>query len=198
MNRARGVQAAAWGAIAWHAVGLGGAGGCALAPPAPHTTFLQSVDVTQMTDQMAESFLRDEEIASRFEADAPWVISFDRIVNHTNQIMPQREKWLYVARLRSHLAQSDVGSRRSIIWIMPPEQWTAAAEELDEAAEPYGLRLPPTHLLTGEFSALTVTSGRGRSDTYVCAYELLDLQTGRIVWRDHWEVKRAVSGVTYD
>lgn len=187
-------------AVAFHlllaAIGLllVGCGG----PPKVRTTFLNSIDLIDMTDRMAESFAHDEVIGRRTPDDDPWVISIYRVQNHTNQIIPEREKWLYIARLRAKLAQSDIAAQRGPIWIIPPERWPMVAEELGVSEEPYGLRMNPTHQLTAEFNTLTVTSGRGRSDTYVCSYHLYDLRTGTIVWEDSWEVKRAISGKTYD
>jgi hypothetical protein len=174
--------------------------GCS-APPrhgeAP-TTFLRSVDLIDMTDKMAQSFANDQAIAGRSPNHEPWVISMFRVANHTNQIIPDREKWLYLARLRAMLAQSDLAQRARLIWIIPPERWSMVAEELDVSEEPYGLRMNPTHQLTAEFHALTNTSGQGRTDAYFCNYQLLDLRSGTIVWEDKWEVKRAITGRTYD
>lgn len=167
-------------------------------PPAPHTTFLRSVDLIDMTDRMAESFAADDRIGLRTSGSEPWVISLFRVQNHTNQIIRENEKWLYLARLRAQLAQSDLARQRSIIWVIPPERWAMVAEELGVSQEPHGLRMKPTHQLTAEFHALTSTSGQGRSDAYVCSYQLLDLGTGRIEWEDKWEIKRAISGRTYD
>ena len=172
-------------------VGCGG-------PPKARTTFLRSVDLVDMTDQMAQSFAADDVIGDRTPNSDPWVISVYRVVNHTNQIMRESERWAYIARLRARLAQSELSEERSLIWIIPPERWSIVAEELGISEEPYGLRMKPTHQLTAEFFALTNTSGLGRSDAYLCSYQLLDLDTGRIVWEDRWEVKRAVEGVTYD
>jgi len=132
-------------------------------PPKVRTTFLGSVDLMAMTDQMAQSFTQDDVINARSEASEPWVVSIYRIVNNTNQVIPEREKWLYINRLRAQLDRSDVAQRRSITWIIPPERWSIIAAETGEP-EPYGLRLDPTHLLTAEFDALTNTSGRGRTD----------------------------------
>ncbi len=169
---------------------------CASSPPVARTTFLNSVDLVEMTDRMAQSFAAHEAIANRTPHSAPWVISMNRIENHTNPIIPDREKWLYVARLRALLDRSDLAREASIIWIIPPERWAPLQDEL--GPEPPVLRLPPTHQLTGEFTALTNTSGRGRSDMYLAAYQLFELQTGRLIWEDRWEVKRAVEGRTYD
>lgn len=167
-------------------------------PPAPRTTFLNSVDLVAMTDRMAQSFVTDQRIGARTADDAPWVISIFRIANHTNQVIRDGEKWLYVARLRALLAQSDVGRERNIVWVMPPERWQMVADELGASEEPYGLRMNPTHQLTAEFHALTNTSAKGRSDAYVCDYQLVNLASGTIVWEGQHEVKRSISGKTYD
>ncbi len=172
------------------------AAGCAA--PAARTTFLRSVDLIDMTDRMAQSFARDPVIGRRSPGEEPWVVSVYRVTNHTNQIIPDREKWLYVGRLRAMLARTDLTRQRRIIWVIPPERWPIVAEELGLDEEPYGLRMPPTHLLTAEFYALTNTSAEGRSDTYMCSFQLLELKGGTIVWENAWEVKRAVSGLTYD
>jgi hypothetical protein len=84
------------------------------------------------------------------------------------------------------------------MWVMPPAQWERVADELDDPREPLALRTPPTHQLTGTFLAQTLTSAAGRSDTYVCSYQLIDLSDGTLVWEDAWEVKRSIAGRTYD
>ena len=174
------------------------AAGCAVPPPRVRTSFLQAVDLIEMTDRMAASLAAAPAITGRGPDSERWVVSMERISNRTNQLIPDGEKWLYVARLRGRLAASDLTARRNLLWVMPPEQWRAVASELDDPREPLELRTPPTHQLTGAFLALTDTSGAGRSDTTVCSYQLVDLSTGELVWEDAWEVKRAVRGRTYD
>lgn len=171
------------------------AGACS--PPQARTPFLRSVDLVDMTDHVAQSFAGDPAIGARDGRQEAWVVSIDKVVNHTNQIIPQREKWLYVSRLRAMLAVSEIGRRHAIVWVVPPEHHVAAGDL--ETGGPQGIdRLPPTHVLSAEFYTLTNTSRRGRSDMYLCSYQLTDLRDGRLVWEDAWEVKRAVSGVTYD
>ena len=167
------------------------------AAPAARTPFLKSVDVVEMTDQMAESFASDPVIGARNPNDKPWVISIDRVVNHTNQIVGPREKWLYVTRLRSVLAQSDLSGRCHVYWVVNPERWPLAADEIADR-DNATTRMPPTHVLAAEFHSLTNTSSAGRSDMYMCSFQLTDVRDGRLVWEDRWEVKRAVSGLTFD
>ena len=173
---------------------LSSSAGCS--PPTVRTTFLGSVDLVDMTDRMAVSFANDPVIGRRSDASERWVISIDRVANGTYQVMPSREKWLYVARMRALLDESDLARRWNIVWVVPPERWPAAAGELDTEDVPG--RLPPTHLLSAEFQTLTSTSAAGRSDMYVCAFQLTELEYGRLVWEDFWEVKYAVRGVTWD
>lgn len=175
--------------------------GCAAPPPQARTTFLTGVDLVEMTDRMAVSFAGDHAIGARTPETERWVISFDRIINRTNQIIPDREKWLYIARLRALLAQSTLAADRNILWIMPPERWAEVRAEVAPDMPPdvpEAFRLPPTHLMTAEFLALTSTSGAGRSDTYVTSWQLIDLRSGIMVWEDLWEMKRARDGLTYD
>lgn len=171
---------------------------CATTPPRIQTTFLQSVDLVDMTDRMAESFVRDPIISARTTSEERWVISISRVVNHTNQLIPDNQKWLYVGRLRASLAQTDVSKQRSLIWVIPPERWPIVARELGVSEEPYGLRMNPTHQLTAEFHTLTNTSAMVRSDAYLCSYQLVDLRSGTITWEDSWEVKRVETGLSYD
>lgn len=177
---------------------LGTMTGCASPMPgAAPTTFLRSVDLVEMTDLMAESFAGSDALADRDETDERWTISIHRIANHTNQIIRNTEKWLYVERMRGLLAQSDVGRARNIVWMYPAEHWRTIAERTDYE-QPPSLRMEPTHRLSGEFYALTTTSEAGRTDTYFCSYELVDLETGQLVWEDAFEVKRAIRGRTWD
>lgn len=168
------------------------------APPKARTTFLTSVDLVDMTERMSASFAVTPAIADRARESPRWIISIDRVDNRTNQIIPENQKWAYVGRLRALLTASRISDQKNLVWIVPPERWATIQKELNMFGEPPDLRMPPTHLLTAQFSSLTTTSGAGRSDAYFCSYQLVELATGRLVWEDGWEVKREVMGVTYD
>ncbi len=170
--------------------------GCG-ATPGPTTSFLRSVDLVDMTEQMSRSFVQDAAIVNRGSRETPWVISIAKVANHTQQIIPEDEKWLYVGRLRARLAESTVSQEHSLLWVVPPERWPIIAAELGDP-EPPEQRIKPTHVLTATFEALTTTSGSGRSDAYLCDYQLVNLETASLVWEDSWEIKRSVSGRTYD
>ena len=167
--------------------------------PTTRTSFLRSVDLVEMTDSMSMKLAGDPVIQSRTPADDPWVISLNRVANKTNQIIRDGEKWLYVGRLRAMLAQSGIADDHALIWVIPPEQWERIRGEVGDLDGKPIDRRAPTHQLTAEFFSLTNTeASSGRSDTYLCSYQLLDLVTGSIVWEDSWEVKRVTSGRTFD
>jgi hypothetical protein len=193
-------QRPSWGRICGRLLAGGLSALCALgcAPPKVQTSFLRSVDLVEMTTRMSESFAATPAIAGRTAASPRWLISIDKVANNTNQIIPENEKWAYIGRLRAQLAQSRISDERNLVWIVPPERWPEIAHEIDASAEPRDLRTPPTHLLTATFSALTTTSGFGRTDAYLCAFQLVDLRDGVLVWEDAWEVKRGTAGRTWD
>jgi hypothetical protein len=53
-------------------------------------------------------------------------------------------------------------------------------------------RTTPTHVLTAEFYALTHADRLARSDAYVCAFQLMEMQSEQIIWEDRYEVKYQV------
>ncbi|HMN95178.1 MAG TPA: hypothetical protein PKC90_01740 [Phycisphaerales bacterium] len=181
------------------AVAVGAAGSLwSCAPPKVQTTFLTNVDLVDMTERMATSFAASPAMQARTRESPRWIISIDRVDNRTNQIIPEDQKWIFVGRLRALLAATRLTDQKNLAWIVPQEKWAIIQQELRMYGEPPELRMRPTHLMTAQFSALTTTSGAGRSDAYFCSFQLVDLATGGLVWEDGWEVKREVVGKTYD
>lgn len=170
----------------------------ACSPPKAQTPFLRSVDMVEMTGRMAQSFTATPAIAERTVRSPRWLISIDKVANNTNQIITENQKWAYVGRLRALLTQTKISDQKNLVWIVPPERWPIIAEELRSVGEPPELRRPPTHVMGATFDALTNTSGEGRSDAYLCTFQLVELASGALVWEDSWEVKRTVAGKTYD
>jgi len=76
---------------------------------------------------------------------------------------------------------------RNIAFIVPAER-RANVEHEGHTRE----ALKPTHALAATFYGLTTATRSGRTDTYVCAFQLLDLSDDRVRWEDSYEVKRAV------
>ncbi|MEX2673708.1 MAG: hypothetical protein WD294_16530 [Phycisphaeraceae bacterium] len=157
--------------------------------PRIQTTQLGSADLVVMTDAMVASLMNQDELAER-NADAPrWVITLERVSNQTNDVLPQRELWAFMARLRAQLSQSGQLSSRNIAFVVP----RAYSEQIGERHDAGSNRAQPTHALTATFYAATSRDRTGRTDTYLCAFQLLDLQTDELIWEDSYETKRAVA-----
>ncbi|MHB1156833.1 MAG: hypothetical protein ACYC26_08340 [Phycisphaerales bacterium] len=151
---------------------------------------LDSADLTAMTDRMAESLLINPAIASRTANDEPWVITLDRVTNDTSDIIPEGEKWAYMARLRALLSRSPALNAHALRFVLP----SAHAQSLDEP----GRRLTPTHALAATFYTADNYSRQARSAMYLCAFELLDLRSDKIIWEDRYELKRSVTRSEWD
>lgn len=169
----------AWGLVVAAGV-LGGCGG-----PRVQTTRLTAVDLVAMTDKMAASLARADAVVDRTADDPQWRIAADRLVNRTHDIIPDREKELFLARLRALLSRSTLPEARNIVF-------------LREAELSGPDRATPTHALTATFDAMTHDRRLRRSDAYLCAFQLIDLRDETVIWEDRYEVKRTVVRSRFD
>ncbi|MFM9959002.1 MAG: hypothetical protein ACKVZJ_13105 [Phycisphaerales bacterium] len=188
--RHRGIKAAL---IAAACVAGAGAAGCAA--PRINTTSLTAADVVKMTDQMAASLNASMPIASRNTSSERWVFTMDRVSNRTEHLMDDSEKWGIMGRFRANLARTMLGNERNIAFVLPAAEWQryAGADYAPEQS-----RLRPTHALRAEFRSDTASSLLSRSDHYLCAFQLLDLESGLLVWEDSYEVKYGISRNAFD
>jgi PBP1b-binding outer membrane lipoprotein LpoB len=152
--------------------------GCS--PPRVNNTRLTGTDLVAMTDQMAASLTNAPGVTQR--RVTPWIIATDLVVNHTNDIIPAGEKEAYLARLRALLNQANVPGMQFVheVQLSGPNRTT------------------PTHALTAHFYALTNDSRTARSDAYLCAFSLQDLQTDAVVWEGRYEVKYQIIRNKFD
>jgi len=159
--------------------------------PRIDTTRLGSADLVAMTDQMTASLLSSEAVASRTAQSPPWIITMDRVSNQTSDIITDGEKWAFMARLRSQLNNSPAMRDRNIRFVLSRR----AAEQVSER---YDDRLTPTHTLAATFYSTTAYARKLRSDTYLCAFQLMAIDSDRLVWEDSYEVKYATVRNKFD
>ncbi|MBI1369582.1 MAG: hypothetical protein GC162_13120 [Planctomycetes bacterium] len=153
--------------------------------PQVNNTRLDAADLVAMSDQMTASLIASPAVVARTAASEPWIISMDRVSNQSNDIIPDREKWAFIARLRAQLSQSRALSERNLKFVL-------SYNTAGEVAERVGDRITPTHLLTATFYSATVANHQTRSDTYLCAFQLMSAKDDQILWEDKYEIKRAV------
>lgn len=152
-------------------------------------------DIAQMTDQMAQDLANAPTIAYRDAISPDWVWSMDRVRNLSEHPMTDAEKWATMARFRTLLSESRFARERNIAFVLPPNEWKRYASEM---FDPAAARLTPTHALRAEFRSDTSSSMRARSDAYLCAFQLIDLSDGAIVWESAYETKFSVTRTELD
>ena len=166
------------------------AGGCASAVQGGHNTLLDSVDLKQMTDQMARSIVADPRVRQAMAQQGPLKVVVQPVENQlTAEVLPRGQAEAFTARVRALLGQREPNR---FIWILNRDDfYDLRGKELDVPLGPAPDAINPQYALTAVFSSLTHESSTGRSDFYVCRYELSDLQTRNVLWSDSYKVKKA-------
>ena len=81
-------------------------------------------------------------------------------------------------------------------WVMNKDTYyRLRGRELDTDLGPAPEAVNPQYALTAIFSSLSDESSKGRTDFYLCTYELSSLEKGNVLWTDAYKVKKkAVKG----
>ena len=164
--------------------------------PQINTTEVTPEDVERMTEQMAESFMRQPEIRKRSRSSRKWVFTLNKVRNLTMHVMEPREQWRTMARLRTLLTKSQKLQAKNIAFVLPPEEWLRYGGD-NALADPM-YRAEPTHSLQATFRSDTAQSAESRSDAYLCAFQLIGLRDGTIIWEDAYEVKYVIEKNRFD
>ncbi|HEY8750894.1 MAG TPA: hypothetical protein VIM11_23120 [Tepidisphaeraceae bacterium] len=168
--------------------------GCTSAVESGHNTLLNSVDLVQMTDKMVRSIVADAQVQAAISKVGPLKIVIQPVDNQlTAEILPRGQAEAFTARVRALLSQKNP---QQFVWILNREEfYDLRGKELDVPLGPAPEAINPQFALTAVFSSLTQETSKGRSDFYVCRYELSDLQTRGVLWSDSYKVKKsAVKG----
>jgi len=156
---------------------------------------LRSEDIVKMTDQMAADLAAAPAVARRGPDSPRWVVTLDQVHNRTEHPMEENERWATMARFRALLSQSRLRAERHIVFVLPANEWVRYAPGGDgpTAAPADQRRLDPTHALRATFLSDTTSSLAGRSDHYLCAFQLVDLRDNALIWEGAYEVRYIIS-----
>jgi len=174
----------------------GGSISCATSTAVSHgrNTALDGVDLVRMTDDMAMQIAGDPEVQSAFEREGPLTIVVQPVVNMmTAEVLPRGPAEAFTGRVRSLLAKHD---RQKYVWVMNRDAFYRLREqELDFDLGPEPEATNPRYALTATFRSLADEDRKRRKSTYLCVYELSNLQTREILWNGRYEVSKvAVKG----
>ncbi|MHB1767257.1 MAG: hypothetical protein ACYCUV_05320 [Phycisphaerae bacterium] len=150
---------------------------------------LQSRDLVDMTNRLAADLLKIPEIAQN---PNKVIIVMTGIANKTSQ--PWQNDQIYLARMRALLNQY---ARDRIAFVIQPQQLQQlqqqelggaggdAFEQSSRGQVPQNSRMIPQYALKGVFYDLPNSA----TTYYLCTFQLVNLQTGEVVWEGHYETR---------
>jgi hypothetical protein len=164
-------------------------GGCGSAVSSGSNTALDSVDLVRMTDDMAASIDASPTVNAAILKSGPLTVVIQPVENQlTGEVLPQGPAEAFTARVRALLSQH---SPDKYTWIMNQAEFVDLRQQsLGRDLGPSPDKINAQYALTATFSSLTQEDAQRRSEYYLCAYELTNLQTGALLWSGKYEVKK--------
>lgn len=175
---------------------------CTLGCNTAQSSRIQVDDYVEMSAAMAQSLRQSEAFANRSSDSEPWVVSFDKVLNLSSEIMTQGEQWGVVAMVRGAQPINSLWEDKRVAFVVPAQyaidqRGTMDAERADKG---FGSERGVTHTITSTFRSVMRVGeeGQGRTDVYACEFQMLDLNTNESVWIDTFEFKRTATGSVRD
>ena len=166
------------------------------------TSRIQIDDYVEMTSAMAQSLRQSDVFAERSAESEPMIVSFDKVLNLSSEILTQGEQWYVVASVRGAQPINSLWDDKRVAFVIPAQyaidqRGTLDAERADKG---FGSERGVTHTITSTFRSVTRVGedGQGRTDVYACEFQMLDLNTNEPVWIDLFEFKRTAAGSVRD
>jgi hypothetical protein len=179
-------------------LGLLVATGCRSA--APRSSQMTVDDYRSIAADIAESLRADlaKGFLSDRTAESPrMVIAFQQVLNYTTDNMSTGAKWYLMKSVVDSLPKSFL-HEKNIVFVMSAEQLRAAIK-IGTVEPDTGAARHPTHTLTAKFRSASRLAGKtGRTDYYLCSYEINDLVTGEVVYTGQAEFTRWARGRSFD
>ena len=168
----------------------------------PESSRIAVEDYLEMTDAMAQSLRQSDAFAERSAESEPWIVSFDKVLNLSSEIMTRGEQWGVVAMVRGAQPINSLWDDKRVAFVIPAQyaidqRGTLDAERADKG---FGTERKVTHTITATFRSVTrvPADGEGRTDVYACEFQMLDLNSNEPVWLDTFEFKRTATGSVRD
>lgn len=175
---------------------------CALGCKTQQNSRIQIEDYQEMADKMAQSLRQSDAFAQRTVDSEPMIVSFDKVLNLSSEILTRGEQWYVVASVRGAQPINSLWNDKRVAFVIPAQyaidqRGTLDAERADKG---FGTERRVTHTITSTFRSVTRVGedGNGRTDVYACEFQMLDLNTNEPVWLDTFDFKRSATGSVRD
>ncbi len=164
------------------------------------STRLTINDFDAMAEAMAQSLLASEALGGRGPESDPWIVSIDKVLNLSDDVMTENEQWSIMAQVRGAVPICALWDLKAVRFVLPAERVVEMRQSADatDFSEGFGNDRRVTHTMTATFRSVTRAQAKTRSDLYYCEFDLLDLATGEPTWSDRFEFKRQAKGHVWD
>ena len=168
--------------------------------PVGESTRMTISDIDAMTEQMAQSLLGSDALASRGPDSPPWIVSIDKVLNLSDEVMTENEQWSIMAQVRGAAPIQALWDQKAVRFVIPAQRALALKQSANnpDFHQGFGTDRHVTHTMTATFRSITRAQAKKRSDLYYCQFDLIDLKTGETVWSDRFEFKRQARGQVWD
>lgn len=168
--------------------------------PVGESSRITVADIETMTETMAQSLMRSDALVERGPTSGPWVVSMDKVLNLSDDVMTPNEQWSILAQVRGATAIDALWDEKAIRFVIPPERVVELRDSSygQDFADGFASERQVTHTMTATFRSVTRAQAKVRSDLYYCEFDMLDLNTGEQVWSDRFEFKRQARGHVWD
>lgn len=168
--------------------------------PVGQSTRLTVDDIEAMTAEMAQSMLASDALARRGPDSEPWVVSIDKVLNLSDEVMTKNEQWSIMARVRGAAPITALWDEKAVRFVIPPERVLELrnSEYGPDFGDGFAGDRRVTHTMTATFRSVTRAQAKRRSDLYYCEFDLLEFATGEPVWSEKFEFKRQAKGHVWD
>jgi hypothetical protein len=180
--------------LAVAALSLCGIGGCASAVASGHNTALGGLDLQAITSRMAASIAADPRVREAVARHGKLKIVVEPAQNELEaEVLPRGEAEAFTARVRFLLSKHDPGQ---FVWILNRDEfYELRGRERDDVLGPSPDAINPDYALTAHFRSITNENSKSRGSSYLCVYDLTNLQDRTLLWTDKYELqKTAVKG----
>lgn len=168
--------------------------GCASAVQAGQSTALDSVNLVEMTDDMARRIVGSPAVQEAIRRDGKLKVVVQPVENNmTAEVLPRGAAEAFTGRVRALLSEH---APEQFTWIMNRDDFRKLRQrEIDFDLGPAPDAIQPEYALVARFSSIANESIKHRSSYYLCVYELTNIQDRQVLWTGRYEVKKtAVKG----
>lgn len=174
----------------------------------PRTTRLQAADLEVAAGTVAEQLAASPFMSSRGADAPPILLALEPATNASSDRLSRVDRLGIVTRVAYSPAMQELFRAKNVgMRVYQQDEGTIRRYSMGDPKIMAALRAgeQPTHLLRAEVRSLTRQAGEGsrepstlRADTYLIAYSIVELKTGRVEWTGDYDFKRYAKGLTVD